>query len=183
MSGAVIDHVAVRQIILAAVGPYACINEASERGVYVTPARDAASALALPMGPKMAQLYRNRMPDDTRVTIQDLEQAGRLGVLQAVNRYKPKMLYKGRPVRFDTYAYIWIRKHVLEEIADTHWIITCPPRDERERYFKDQMTDLERSEYANLVLAPKIDLHFKDETEWVSESDWKADVDREALHR
>lgn len=178
-----IDHARVRQIIVDVIGRYSCIAEAAERGVYVVPARDEAIRIALPMGSRMAQQYRNRMPDDTRVTIKDLEQAGALGVVQAVNRYKPATLYKGRPVRFDTYAYNWIRKYVLEEIADTHWIITCPPRTERERYFKDEMSEVERIEYANLVLAPKVDLHFKDETEWVSDHDWKADLAREAMQQ
>lgn len=180
----VIDHARVRSIIIGAIGTCSCLMEAAERGVYVTPARDEAIEIALPMGRRMAQQYRNRMPEDTRVTIRDLEQAGALGVVQAVNRYKPATLYKGKPVRFDTYAYIWIRKYVLEEIADTHWLITCPPRDERERYFKDQMTPEERREYTQLVLSPHATtIDWRDSVDWVSEADWKADVAREAMQK
>lgn len=176
-----IDHVRIRTIILDAIGPYGCIHEAREHGIFLIPARDRAIELAMPMGPKIAQQYRNRMPDGTRVDINDLEQAGRQGVLEGIDRYQPRKLYRGRPIQVDTYLYLWIRKRVLEEIAESHWLITKPPRDERERYFKDEMTELERIEYANLVLSPKVDLHFKDDTEWVSESEWKANVDREGM--
>lgn len=178
-----IDHALIRQIVLQAIGHYSCIHEARENGVYLIPARDRAIELAMPMGPKIAQQYRNRMPEGTRVEISDLEQAARQGVLEGIDRYQPRKLHRGRPIQVDTYLYLWIRKRVLEEIADTHWLITKPPRDERERFFKDEMSEPERVEYANLVLSPKVDLHYKDEREWVSDRDWRSKIDTEAMLR
>lgn len=151
-----IDHVLIRQVILDAIGPWQCIHEAREQGVYLIPARDRAIELAMPLGPKIAQQYRNRMPDGTRVEIRDLEQAGRQGVLEGIDRYQPRKLYKGKPIQVDTYLYLWVRKRVLEEIAGTHWRIQRPSRDEMERYMKGQMTDQEYYDYANTVLAPVV---------------------------
>lgn len=181
MSSDRIDHLAVRKIIEDVIGPWSCINEANERGVYVVAARDRAIELAMPMGPKIAQQYANRMPPTTRVEIDDLEQASRLGVLEGISRFKPATLYQGKPVRVDTYLYVWIRKHVLEEIADTHWRITRPPRKEMERYMKGTMTDQEAHHYAKFVLAGVVDVDLRENAEWEENDTYFAEKHRKAM--
>lgn len=159
-----IDHELIRQIILTAIGPWACIHEAREHDVFLIPARDRAVELAMPLGPRIAQQYANRMPRETRVEILDLEQAGRQGVLEGIDRYKPRKIYQspsdkkagrpGKPIQVDTYLYLWIKKRVLEEIAGTHWRVSKPPRKDMERYMKGEMTELENLEYVNSVTMP-----------------------------
>lgn len=164
-----IDHVRIRDIIVEAIGPWSCIHEARENGVFLIPARDLAVELAMPMGPKIAQGYANRMPSTTRCEILDIEQASRQGVLEGIDRYKPWTLYLGKPVRVDTFIYLWIRKRVLEEIASTHWRITKPPRKEMERYMKGEMTDAECHHYANFVLSGNVDVDLRETAEWEDE--------------
>lgn len=177
-----IDHVRVRQVILDAIGPHGCIHEAREAGVYLMPARDLAIELAMPMGPKIAQQYANKMPRNTRVEIADLEQASRQGVLEGVDRYEPRKLYKGRPIQADTYLYLWIRKRVLEEIACTHWSITRPPRKEMERYMKGEMTDEEVHHYTKFVLRGVVDTDLRERAEWRETKEHFAERDRDAMH-
>lgn len=186
-----IDHVRIRQIILEAVGPWSCIHEARENGIWLVPARDLAIELALPLGPRIAQQYANRMPSTTRVEIKDLEQAGRQGVLEGVDRYNPHKLYRSKadikagrpakPIQVDTYLYLWVRKRVLEEIAGTHWRITKPPRKEMERYMKGEMSDDECHEYANMVLSGNVDVDLRERAEWEENDTYFAEKHRKAM--
>lgn len=190
MSSDRIDHLRVRRIVLDAIGPHSCIAAAREAGIFLIPSRDQAVEIAMPMGPKIAQQYVNRMPDNTRVEIDDLEQASRQGVLEGIDRYEPRKLYKGNPIQADTYLYLWIRKRVLEEIAGTHWRITRPPRKEMERYMKGELTDEQAHHYAKFVLsgcynedlhgAPEYDDR-RDRSDWDFTYDSHAERDRKAM--
>lgn len=182
----------IRKIIIDAIGDHSCLLEAQLAGEFVVPARDRAIELALPLGPRLAQKMFNKMPEETRVEIEDLEQASRIGVMLGIDRYNPSILYQsptdkkagrpGRPIQVNTYCQIWVRKFIFEEIAETHWRVAKPTREDRERFFNDSMSHDERVLYAHLVLTPKttVDVRF-DLAEWVSERDWAASRDREAM--
>lgn len=156
-----IDHVAVRELILSAVGEHESLREARQAGVYVIPVRDEAITMCAPLAARTVD-HLIRMPDMTRIEKRDLEQAAILGIIEGVDTYQPRRLYRtpadrkagrpGRPIQVNTHLFFRIRKRVYEEVATAHWSIMRPNRAEMERYMKNAMTEGERRAYINTYM-------------------------------
>ena len=72
----------------------------------------------LPLVVSKAKAFQKKVP---HVEIEDLVQAGNLGLVEAAKRFDPS---KG--ARFSTYASHWIRKFMVEEYQKTRWTIMMP---------------------------------------------------------
>lgn len=148
-----IDEKRVRAVIFNAIGPWSCLAEASQNGVFVVPRRDRAIELAMPLAGRAAE-HLVRLPWASRVRREDVEEAAIEGLIEAVDSYEPRRCYRGTPILPSTHFFWRIRKRVYEEIQDTHWLIAKPSRADIESYMKGQMSESERIAYVNAVLRP-----------------------------
>jgi DNA-directed RNA polymerase specialized sigma subunit len=156
MARDIVDVDLVRRIITAAVGPHASLREARENGVYVMPSRDRAIELCMPLAPRTIERL-TAIPWASRVEFADLEAAALQGIVEGVDRYQPRKLYKGKPIQVNTYLHLWIRKRVYEEVQQNHWAIMRPPRSHVEPYMQGVMSQSERETYIDTFLKPVID--------------------------
>lgn len=151
-----VDDDLVRCAILDAIAEHETLRDAQCAGIYVHPVRDLVVAACMPLAPRTIHKLTT-IPWASRVDFEDLEGAALQGIVEGVDRYQPRKLYKGQPIKPSTYLYLWIRKRVLEEVAATHWAIMRPPRAQMEAYFKDELDPLEREAYMDDYLRPARD--------------------------
>ena len=71
------------------------------------------------------------------VDIEDLIQAGHIGLWQAILRYDPE-----HNVQFSTYASVWIRKNVLKWIYDNDHLIRIPDDYRKEKWHEISRLEL-----------------------------------------
>lgn len=151
-----IDDALARKLTLAAIGEHASFAAAREAGLYVIPQRDRVVEVCLPMVPGTVRKII-RLPEQSRISYDDLYQAASFGLIEAVDSYDPRKLVlvkkQMRPIKISTHAWWRIRKRVLEEVQDTHWVIARPPRAATESFMKDEMNEAERQHYNATVLA------------------------------
>lgn len=87
-------------------------------GIYHQASERAAEALVrshAPLVKKIALHMMARLPDS--VLLEDLMQAGMIGLLEAANKYEPS-----RGASFETYAGIRIRGAIVDEIRKGDWV-------------------------------------------------------------
>lgn len=153
----VIDDDRARRLTLEAIDTHPSFRIAREHGLNVLDLRDTVVGICEPMVPGTVRKLV-RLPVHSRIEYADLVQAGILGLIEAVDSYEPRKVVKhnGKPrfMRLSSHAWWRIRKRVFEEVQETHWMLTRPPRSEVERFMKDEMDDFERAVYINTVLAP-----------------------------
>ena len=143
MSVPKIDDELIESIIVEAIGPWSCIQEARVKGVYLVPARARAIELAVPLGRKLAQLKFDRMPSKSRVLLEDLEGASAHGVIDGIDRFDPS-----RGAAVSTLIHRWVNTRMNEEVERTHWTTCNPGKANKRKYFgKGGMTDEERRKY------------------------------------
>lgn len=146
-----------RKVTLEAIGSYDSFRCAREGGLYIIEERDQVVEICLPMIPGTVKSIIS-LPEQSRIDYRDLYQAAAWGLVEAVDSFEPRKIVlhnkRPRPIKISTHAWWRIRKRVLEEVQDTHWVIARPPRSATESFMKDQMTDAERELYVFTVLAP-----------------------------
>lgn len=83
-----------------------------------TSARETFIAINLPLVIKIAFRYASVAKS---LTVLDLIQEGNLGLMEAVEKFNPKLGYK-----FSTYAVWWIRQHIGRAIANNDTTVRIP---------------------------------------------------------
>lgn len=155
---ATIDDEGIRGVISEAIGTYPSFLAAREANVFVVPARDLAIEMASPLAPRLARTLI-RVPWTSRIQYEDLEQAAMLGIIEGIDSFEPAKTYEDKRgkthlVKPSTHLFWRIRKRVLEEVQDTHWIVAKPTRADIEAYMKNEMAPNEREAYIRAVLRP-----------------------------
>lgn len=99
------------------------------------PDRNALLAQHAPLVKKLAHLMRAKLPSS--VDVDDLIQAGMIGLLDAVNRYEDT-----HGAQFETYAVQRIRGAMLDELRSSDWM----PRNMRQtmRKIESAMTEVQQ---------------------------------------
>lgn len=132
----------IRQLIIRTIGTYGCIDEARQAGLYVTPGRDRAIELALPLGTKLAQARYSRLAEGTRLTFNDLEQAAHIGVIRGIDIYEP-----ARGVLVSTVCTTWINNEMGTEFEKNHWRSVKPTKAMIRAYCGRGMDPAQRRQY------------------------------------
>lgn len=128
--------------------------------------KDKESQLAhhLPMVQKLAHQLRSKLP--ANVEVDDLIQAGMMGLLDALDRYEPT-----QAAQFETYAVQRIRGAMLDELRSMDWL----PRSVRQnmRKIEQAMTQLQQNLQRpplEAEIAEKLDMPLKTYQQVLSES-------------
>jgi RNA polymerase primary sigma factor len=72
-------------------------------------------------------LAKQRIKYYSPVDLEDLIQAGRIGLVEAAKRFNPKMGTKHK-VKFTTYAYNWINKYMIQEYIKARYPLHIPEK-------------------------------------------------------
>lgn len=151
-----IDDDRIRRVIIDAIGRHDSLRAAREANVFVVPARDRAIELASPLAARLCRKII-RVPWTSRIQYEDLEQSALEGIVEGIDSYEPGRIFNGRPIKPSTHLFWRVRKRVLEEVQDTHWIVAKPTRSDIEAFMKDEMTEGQREAYILAVLRPVAD--------------------------
>lgn len=135
-----------QRLATQALGSCESFRIARQQSIYLTPVRDRVIEIcedyAIHVGRKLG-----RLPGGSRMSYEDIDGAARVGLIEAVDSFKPAL-------RKDLKLHIWwgVKYRVGEERINGHWVVSRPDRAEARRYLGGKMTPAERALYEEMFL-------------------------------
>lgn len=127
-------------MIAQACDPHSCLRVAREAGIWVTPVRDRAVEMCLPLAGKMVGSLD--IPAISRVEREDLQQAAAMAIVEGVDSFEPH-----RGVQIQTHLWMRMKWRIKHECWQSHWTIRRPTRKQFEAYMKHELVGSEREAY------------------------------------